>query len=300
MSDKISITSPVGRIVQGSLYKPATKDLQGNSLVIKSGPNAGQPRVSYWFRLAIQKGSEQHWAQTTWGAKIYEVGSKAFPQFAQAPSFAWKIEDGDSAVPNPERKGKKNCDQEGWKGHWIMKISGGFAPKIVRQNNGRLEDYSEPDAVKPGHYVEVLFTVASNGTPTKPGVYLNHSAICFRGFGPEIVSGPDLESVGFGAGALPPGASTMPPPSSAPAMPFPQPGVAPAVPGFPQSSAPYQTTSASPVTTSPSNPPVIPNPGFVNGPKRVMLPAANGATYEQFIAQGWTDAQLIAQGLMTI
>lgn len=297
MSDKISITSPVGRIVQGSLYKPSTKDLQGNPLVIKNGPNAGQPRVTFWVKIAIPKGQEQHWAQTTWGQQIYAVGNKAFPQFSQAPSFAWKIEDGDNAIPNPERKGKKNCDQEGWKGNWILKISGGFAPKIVRQNNGRIEEYSEADAVKPGHYVEVLFSAEGNNTPTKPGIYLNFVAICFRGFGPEIVFGPDLETVGFGAGALPPGASVMPPPTVA--APFPQPGVAPAVPGFPITNAPFPTISALPATISPSNP-VIPNPGFANGPKRIMLPAAQGASYEQLIAAGWNDAQLIAQGLMSI
>jgi len=29
-----------------------------------------------------------------------------------------------------------------------------------------------------------------------------------------------------------------------------------------------------------------------------MLPAANGATYEQMIAAGWTDAMLIQHGMM--
>ena len=47
--------------------------------------------------------------------------------------------------------------------------------------------------------------------------------------------------------------------------------------------------------------PAVPNApaysGFMaTGP--VMLPPANGATYEQFKAQGWTDEAMIAQGFM--
>lgn len=33
-------------------------------------------------------------------------------------------------------------------------------------------------------------------------------------------------------------------------------------------------------------------------PGRTMLPAAGGATYEAMIAAGWTDATLVAQGMM--
>ena len=289
MSDKLQLVSPVARIVQGSLYKPSTKDLQGNPLVVKSGPNAGQPRVNFWIKIAIPKGAEQSWNQTAWGQKIYAVGAQAFPQFVQAPSFAWKIEDGDSAVPNPERKGKRNCDQEGWKGNWILKISGGYAPKIYRSEGANWVPFTEDGAVKAGHYVEAAFTVEGNNTPTKPGLYLNFSMVAFRGFGPEIVFGPDVNEVGFGQAPLPPGATLAPPAGFTP------PGLpaAPVVPGSPPVPA-----YVGPATTSPSNSPVIPNPGFLNGPRRVMTPLANGLPYEQFSAAGWTDAQLIAQGLM--
>jgi hypothetical protein len=33
-------------------------------------------------------------------------------------------------------------------------------------------------------------------------------------------------------------------------------------------------------------------------PQRVMLPAAQGATYEQLLAVGWTDVTLIQHGMM--
>jgi len=55
MATKVNITSPVGRIVMGSLYDPSTTDAEGKPLVVKTGPNAGQPRVNYFFALAIPK-----------------------------------------------------------------------------------------------------------------------------------------------------------------------------------------------------------------------------------------------------
>ena len=115
MSQRVNITSPVGRIVLGSLYDPQDKDAEGKPLVTKSGPNAGQPRVNYFFALAIPKAGEVHWSQTAWGQQIWAVGHAAFPQAAQSPQFAWKIEDGDSQIPN--RKGRKPCDTEGHAGH---------------------------------------------------------------------------------------------------------------------------------------------------------------------------------------
>ena len=47
--------SPVGRIVQGSMHKPKTTDINGLPLVYKTGASAGQPRVEYYFGLAIAK-----------------------------------------------------------------------------------------------------------------------------------------------------------------------------------------------------------------------------------------------------
>jgi hypothetical protein len=87
---KVNITSPVGRIVMGSLYDPSTTDAEGKPLVVKTGPNAGQARVNYFFALAIPKGAEPHWAHTAWGQQIWGIGNQAFPNAAQSPAFAWK------------------------------------------------------------------------------------------------------------------------------------------------------------------------------------------------------------------
>ncbi len=103
----------------------------------------------------------------------------------------------------------------------------------------------------------------------------------FRAYGPEIISGPDVSACGFGQSPLPPGASAVPLAATAPL---------PVDNGF---SAPTPTI------------PVIPNVAFAGivtppppAPVRTMTALAQGATYEQLIANGWTDALLVSQGLM--
>jgi len=349
MAQKVNITSPVGRIVMGSLYDPSTTDAEGKPLVVKTGPNAGQPRVNYFFALAIPKGAEPHWAHTPWGQQIWNVGNQAFPNAAQSPAFAWKIEDGDSQIPN--KKGRKPCDNEGWRGHWILKFSGGFAPKVYQQEGAGYVQVMQKDFCKPGYFVEVAFSVDGNGSQSQPGVYLNHSMVCFRAYGQEITFGPDVASAGFGAAPLPAGASMTPP---AGAIPMPQaPAAAPALPGAPAGYAPppvpgmmpqapaaapasyapppglpqvpgvapaplapagFAPTPYAPAPGAPAPIPVTPNPGFVQvpppapapmapppapvAPVRQMTAAANGVTYEAYVAAGWSDAQLVQNGLM--
>jgi hypothetical protein len=314
-SQRVDITSPVGRVVMGSLYTANTTDAEGKPLVVKNGPNTGQPRSNFFFALAIPKeAGHTHWSQTAWGAAIWGVGHTAFPQAAQSPTFAWKIEDGDSQVPN--KRGRKPCDNEGWKGHWILKFSGGFAPKVYRQDGAGYVQVTEENYVTPGYFVEVAGTVDGNGSQSQPGIYLNHSMVCFRAYGPAIVFGPDVNEAGFGQSALPAGASMTPPPSS----------------------IPMPAASAAPTTAVPAMPPipVTPNPQFLQVPPNPSLPPASvpaipsfpaasadppmplppvpaspssgpsmtakaaGASYQAFLSAGWTDANLIAQGYMTL
>lgn len=320
-SQRKQFTSPVGRVVMGSLYKPNTTDAEGKPLVVKNGPNQGQPRSNFFFALAIPKGGEQHWAQTAWGAILWQVGHAAFPQAAQSPAFAWKIEDGDSQVPN--KKGRKPCDNEGWAGHWILKYSGGFAPKVYRPENGGYVQVTDVDFVKPGYFVEVAGTVDGNGSQTQPGIYLNHSMVCFRAYGPEINFGPDVNEAGFGASPLPAGASMTPPAS---AIPMPAAG-APAT-GVTPPPAPSVAVPAPTAPVSIPAIPVTPNPGFLQVPGSAAAPApapspvasvaaptplppvsvspsnrmtakAGGNSYEAMKAAGWDDANLIAHGYMT-
>lgn len=278
----VNITSPVGRVVMGNLYKANDKDADGKPLVVKSGPNAGQARIQYFFALAIPKNpGETHWAQTAWGKQIWAVGNQAFPNAAQSPAFAWKIEDGDSAIPN--KKGRKPCETEGCPGNWIIKFSSSFAPKIYRVEGSGYVPETTVDFVKPGYFVEVNFTVDGNASQQQPGVYVNPSIVMFRAYGPEIISGPDVTACGFGA-PLPPGASAVP--------------LASVDNGF---------STPAPVILGPPTIPVIPNVAFAGivappppppAPVRQLTALAQGATYEQLIANNWTDELLIAQGLM--
>jgi len=275
----------------GSLYKPQTTDADGKPLVVKSGPNAGQPKVTYFFALAVPKNpGETHWSQTPWGQLIYKAGAEAFPQAHVAPSFAWKVVDGDSTVPN--KKGIAPISREGYKGNWVISFSSGFAPKIY--NADGTQAIIEEDAVKLGYFVQVNGDVDGNGSGQNPGVFINHSMVALSAYGPEIVVGPDASSVGFGNAPLPAGASLTPPASfTPPAQPaavaqqaFPPVGVA-AVQAAPVQPNPAFLQVPPPVPTAPPAAPV-----------RVMLPAAQGATYEAMIAAGWTDALLIQHGMM--
>lgn len=314
-----AFTTPVARFVAGSLYKEHTTDAEGKPLVYKSGQKIGQPRVDFFFALAIPKGAEKTWFETSWGQLILQVGATCFPQAYQTPAFAWKVEDGDSQIPN--KKGKKPCDREGYPGHWILKTSGGYAPKTYILNaQGQPEQINTVDAIKPGYYVQAVITVDGNGSPNQPGVYLNHSTVCLRAAHHEIFFGPSVEEAGFGAAPLPQGVSTVPP-----AMVVPMPAGAPAALGVPAvPTLPSVPAAALPSITAPVIPgvPVIPNLGFLQGaviagvpavpaptvptvppppapsPSRTMTALANGASYEALIANGWTEALLRAHGYM--
>jgi hypothetical protein len=322
------ILFPVGRLVEGSLTKPQTTDMEGRPLTVKSGANTGQARVDYYFAVAIPKGNEQPWAQTPWGAIIYQAGVDAFPNHVASPTFAWKVKDGDSRIPNA--KNKIPQDKEGFKGHWIVNFSSGFAPKTFNSNGTAVVD---PESIKLGHYVQVFANVDGNGSALKPGVFINHSMVSHSGFGPEIYVGPDPTAVGFGQAPAPagmsatpvagiattanvPGAAAPPPPVAAAAPPPPVAGhmMTPKAAG--QS---YEAMCASgwtdalliehgmmlAPTAAPAMPavPTVPNPAILAPPPlpaaHAMTPKAAGATYEALIAAGWTDALLIQHGMMT-
>lgn len=269
MSNRVQFKTPVGRLVMGSLYKPSTKDADGNALQYKSGANVGQPRVNYFLALAIPKGSEQHWNQTEWGAIIHQTGLAAFPQAHKSPTFAWKVTDGDDATPN--MKGKRACDTEGFPGNWILRFSGSFAPKVYREESGAYVQVTEDGYIRAGYYIEVAGTISGNGSQQRPGLYLNHSLVAFSAYGKEIHFGVDVNEVGFGKAPLPVGALQTPAASSVPLPSTPQPpnlGVVPNVPAPPAPGAPKMTAKAA------------------------------GSSYQAFKTAGWTDEALQAQGYL--
>ncbi len=253
----MDILLPVGRMIGGDMYTPQVrKDNFGKPKLDAKG----EAVTGFDFGVAIAKQSETDWKATPWGAQIHAVGVAAYPSMWNTPTFAWKITDGDSKIPN--KKGVPPCSRDGYPGHWVLWFSQGWAPKLCNADGS--QDLTEPDSVVPGYYIQVAFSVKSNAPSPTPGVYLNPIAVAFAAFGERIqTSTVDTKTLGFG-GTLPPGASAVP----VGAMTLP--------------------TPPAPVNTAFT---VIP-------PPKVMLPAANGGTYEQYKTAGWTDAQMIAGGLL--
>lgn len=277
---KESILTPVGRFVMGSFYKPQTTNIEGGPLTDKHG----KPRVEYFFAIAIPKGTENHWSQTPWGAKIYNAGLTGFPNGqTQSPTFAWKIVDGDSSIPN--KKGRKPCEREGYPGNWVLSFNSGFAPTIC-DSTGKISSLPE-GAINPGDYIQVYGTVSDNGSSQQPGVFLNHSHVALIGYGERIMTGIDPASIGFG-GDLPPGASLTPITQ----------GFNPEVRNLINKS-PQPQLPTYPNILNPNGAMLSPSIPLLNSEKRKVLTSlAAGVSYEQLIKNGWTDELLLQRGMM--
>jgi hypothetical protein len=291
------ITTPVGRFIGGALYDPETTDMDGKPLVARDKIT---PRVSYSVGIAIPKTPGcQHWANEPWGAKIWAFANQEFRNGeTQRPDFSWKIQDGDSTIPN--KRGRKNCEREGYPGNWIIWFSGGFAPRVY--NSDGSQELIEKNYIKPGYYIQVAGNYSSNMPSQSPGLYMNLSMVAFQAYGPEISVGPDPSAAGFGQGVvLPAGATTTPVGNFNPAPPPVNSGP-PAVtpPPMVNAAPPVQTPPPATVPTQPHTAILVPPPvqPVAVPPARQMTAKANGATYEQFIANGWDDARMIADGYM--
>lgn len=294
MSQAVNITTPVGRLVQGSLYTGKTMNDDGTPKAYKTGKNAGQPRTEYYIALAIPKGAEQHWSQTAWGAEIWRIGHTAYPQAAQAADFSWKVVDGDSAQPGKLYKGKPGKaprENEGFPGHWVLKLTSSFPSNIYKHRDGGgpndFDPFDTPGAVKLGYYIQVVVQCQPNEGQS-PGVYLEQRMICFSAYGPEIFVGMDVSAAGFGNSALPPGATMTPPagafagvaPGMAPNAPgLPPPPHIPATPALPPVAAPAPAYAPAavgmPAPAMPAAPIAAPAPVAVHpNPAFVQVPAA--------------------------
>ena len=269
------ILTPVGRLVWG--HPGIARD--------KVNEKTGETTKEFAGGLAIPKAGEQHWNQTPWGQLIWNAGQAGYGAQAQSPTFSWKITDGDSTIPN--KNGNAPADQEGYKGHWIVAFSSRIAPRLVNANGSAT---IAPEAMKTGDWVQIYGSVADNrnsaGQPAQsPGVYLNLEIVALTRPGEEIQArvAVDPRQVGFGNASIPAAALAAPapagggllPPAPAAAAPAPV-AVAPAV-GFAAPGAPVAPPAA---------------------PARQMTAAANGITYEAYLASGWTDALLVQHGMM--
>lgn len=304
-NDKLQVLYPIGRLVQGSLTEMQDTDADGKPLTIKSGPNQGQAYERSFFALAIKKvPGHTHWNQTEWGAQLWNEAIKCWPKgHSGAPSFAFKVEDGDSVIPNT--KNKRNCDRPGFPGSWIVNFGSGYPVRVVNENGQVALTEAQAKAIKPGHFIQVLGDYVSNTSDLKPGMYSNHIAVSYQGFGDEIHFGVDTSKVGFGGGAKPEGMSSVPvggasaaqlaqhaPPPAAPAPAIPQPAAAAPVPAAAPTAvkpaAPFVAAAAAPLPPSMAAPP----------PPAADPVTTTGIAYASYVAQGWSVAQMKAGGII--
>lgn len=279
-----------GRLVGGDVVNGKTEDSEGRPLLIKNGPNAGQPRSEWYVGLAIPKTPNVDWKQEPWGQTLVQVAKAHYPSLFDTQGnlvnpqlrFAFKVTDGDSQIPNT--KNVKPCDREGYPGHWVLHFANGFAPKLYQMLPGEASATPlQPGVeIKGGYYVEVFGSVKSNNAQgDQSGLFLNVSMVCLRGYGPEIVTGPSVEAAGFGASQIA-GASATP------------------VGGFGQpaqeQSAPVQQQTVTPATDLVEQPPVLPGSEQAPPPPPVEESYIyNGVTKtkSQWLQMpGWTEAHL--------
>jgi hypothetical protein len=252
------------------------------------------PRMQTYFAFAVPKGPEQSFTATPWGAQVAAEALASWPNGETgAPTFSWKITDGDSQVPN--RNGKKPCDTEGFPGHWIVRVSTELnGPRCF--HFGKYQPHEQiktAGTIKCGDYCRLVINVKGNGAvgTQVPGIYVNPDIFELYRAGVEIVSesGADpMATLGATAAAavLPAGAAVDPTAAAgaaaaASAEPVPgfsagpQPGADVAPPPAPEQSAPPAPVVSAEVA------------------KRIT---ANGAQYteEQLRAAAWQEPQIQA------
>lgn len=330
---KSDFLTPVGRLVQGDPFEAQTKNMQGQPLVTKTG----QPTQRYFIAVAFPKTDQAFAALYAKLVEVARASfPHLFNAQGQCtnPKFSWKLIDGDGFDDN----GKPNVNKPGFAGCWVLKFQSSFPPKCFHAGRYQPhEQIQDPKAIPRGYYVRVAGTIEGNGDANKPGLYVNLNMVELAGGQPSdiIVSGPDASTVfGGSAPVLPPGVAAPVLPASTPAAMPGMPGAMPAaIPGALPSAAPFPGAApavapsvpnmnvgaaiAGPATTYPSSPAapvaVPPNPAFLAGPGGAPAPApapapipagpqmtakAGGFTYEQYRAQGWSDEQLRAEGMM--
>lgn len=214
MSEPIRILTPVGRLVGGHPMKARliTDDKTKQPKLNKAGEQMHETYVG----LALVKSSGvTDWRQEQWGQQIAQKAAQDWPAGEHgAPSFAWKVTDGDSAIPN--KKGNKPCDREGYPGHWVINCATTWTVKCYHAGQyDPHQQIQDENAIKPGDYCRVAVDVKGNGPSESPGMYLNPIMFELTRAGVEIVlsgDGPDANEV-FGAapaGQLPAGAQVDP------------------------------------------------------------------------------------------
>lgn len=196
MKDLEYIPTPVGRLVQGSVFQGNTTNKAGEKLVYKSGSSQGQERLEYYVGIAIKK-DNQEWAN--FFQKMVAIAKQDFPNYfvngsipniGANSNFSWKITDGDGL----DSTGQPYSNREGFAGCFILNAKTSFKP-VVYDNNKPVNQIT--DGIKRGDYVRLICTIESNkgSASQKAGLYVNLHVAQLVGYGNEIFTTPDFTNL---------------------------------------------------------------------------------------------------------
>lgn len=271
-TNKIKIVTPVGRLLQGSVFEGQTHNDDGQPYTYKTGAKTGQTYTRFFLALGIEKTNPDwpaFWAQLVdlahrgWNPPI--VGADGSTQ----REFHWKYIDGDSQVP--DMNGRTPASKPGFAGCHVLRFSvNGYGPKACSRNGEMI--LTDPASIKRGDYIRVIGTAEPNGDLRKPGLYLEQKLVEHIGYGPEIVTGidPKAELAKHAVGYIPQGMSTTPLAPAAPAAAPAGTPTAPAAPAAPTAPAPPASAPAAP-------PPAVGQPAFAPPAAPPAAPAAPAA-----------------------
>lgn len=316
-SPGVDFLTPVGRLVQGSVWTLNDTDRQGKPLVTTEG----KPKKECFFSVAYNKSDPAVMAEfETLFALMRQTAMQGWPQHFNAqgqctvPKFSWKWQDGDGI----DGDGKDNKLKQGFAGHHILTFKSSILPRAFRSGMyARNQQLRNEDDIRPGFFIRVSGTMRPNIGSRVPGLYLNSDMVELIAGGEPIVQGRDASEVFAGrqVASLPAGAIALGTAIDVRASGLPTTGVPQSMQSAGFAMAPQGLPGA----------PITPNAGFVAGaitpgsalpagpgaglpmgpgalapapvPRLVLTSAAGAYTYEQYIQAGHTNETLIANGL---
>lgn len=288
----IKLTSPRGRYVQGSPWTPNTTDQNGQPLVVKTGPNAGQPTQEWFMAVAYRKDDPETMpyllklgtlAAVTWPAFFPSGAQGVFPFGCTHPRFSFKIKDGDGVDDN----GKPNRDKPGFAGCYVVTYSTRIqAPGVWQEPNfAEMDRVNDQRQLPRGYYVRISHTADTNENDQRPGLYVNLDKVCICAdqTGAEVIhTGTTAEQdFGAGGGAAPAGGLVAAPGVDLAAL---------RAAGWTDEQL-VQHGKATRAAPPPAAPPATPPAGGIVANPGVDLAAMR--------AQGWTDDLLVQHGHAT-
>ena len=207
----IELLSPLGRLVQGSLWE-LQDQYEDDEKTVKKNDDGTNVRRAY-FAIAVDKNSPEwlpFWQQ------LVAVAASGYPQYfnnGNVPGlrdFAWKVTDGDGF----DKYGKPNSEKPGFKGCWIIKFSSSFLPRCYEKGKyAKHEQLQDARSIKLGYFIRAGVIVRPNIGSKTHGLYLNSDMVSLEFVGEEIQFGRDA-SAAFAAaqpsGYVPAGAMQLP------------------------------------------------------------------------------------------